>query len=39
MPVFGVILAAVFAKESIHAYHLIGIALIAFGLILSSRHS
>ncbi|WP_432786032.1 hypothetical protein AAEX37_00132 [Oligella sp. MSHR50489EDL] len=39
MPVFGVILAAVFANESLHLYHLVGIALIAVGLILSSRHS
>lgn len=39
MPVFGVILAAVFANESIRLYHLVGIGLIALGLILSSRHS
>ncbi|MDO5666758.1 MAG: DMT family transporter [Alcaligenaceae bacterium] len=39
MPVFGVILAAIFANESIRLYHLVGIALIAFGLILSSRQS
>jgi drug/metabolite transporter (DMT)-like permease len=39
MPVFGVILAAVFANESIHLYHIVGIALIAFGLVLSSRQS
>ncbi len=36
MPVFGVILAA---GESIHLYHILGIALIAIGLILSSRQS
>lgn len=39
MPVFGVILAAIFANESIRLYHLVGIALIALGLILSSRQS
>lgn len=39
MPVFGIILAAVFANESIHLYHLFGILLIATGLILSSRQS
>lgn len=39
MPVFGVILAAVFANESIRLYHLVGIGLIAFGLVLSSRQS
>lgn len=39
MPVFGVILAAVFAGESIRLYHLLGIALIAVGLVLSSRQS
>ncbi|CAM5212657.1 DMT family transporter [Oligella ureolytica] len=39
MPVFGLILAAIFAGESIHLYHLLGIALIAVGLVLSSRQS
>src|SRR5699024_6872666 len=37
MPVFGVILAAIFANESIQLYHIFGIALIALGLVLSSR--
>lgn len=39
MPVFGVILAAIFANESIQLYHIFGIALIALGLVLSSRQS
>ncbi len=39
MPVFGVILAAIFAGESIHLYHILGIAFIAIGLVLSSRQS
>jgi drug/metabolite transporter (DMT)-like permease len=39
MPVFGMALAFLFLGERIHAYHAIGVALIAAGLILASRRS
>lgn len=37
MPVFGVLLSALFLGESLHSYHLIGISAIALGLVLSNR--
>ncbi|WP_373753451.1 DMT family transporter [Neisseria weixii] len=37
IPVFGVLLAVLFLSEKLHAYHLIGIVLIACGLVLSNR--
>lgn len=37
MPVFGIILATLFANEVLQLYHVIGIILIAMGLTLSSR--
>jgi drug/metabolite transporter (DMT)-like permease len=37
MPVFGAILSAVFLGESIHAFHLIGMALIFTGIQLTTR--
>ena len=37
MPVFGVLLSALFLDERIHTYHLIGISAIAIGLVLSNR--
>jgi drug/metabolite transporter (DMT)-like permease len=38
MPVFGAALAVFFLGERVHAYHAIGVALIAAGLALASRH-
>ncbi len=35
MPIFGIILASIFLKESLHSYHLLGASLIAFGIYLS----
>ncbi|MFC5921266.1 DMT family transporter [Neisseria weixii] len=37
IPAFGVLLAVLFLSEKLHAYHLIGIVLIACGLVLSNR--
>lgn len=37
MPVFGVLLSATLLGEAVHTYHIIGIAAIAVGLILSNR--
>ena len=37
IPVFGVLLSVLFLSETLHSYHLIGIALIACGLVLSDR--
>ena len=36
MPVFGTLLAVLFLHEELHAYHGVGIALIAAGLLLAS---
>jgi drug/metabolite transporter (DMT)-like permease len=36
MPVFGSILAVLFLGETFYAYHAIGIALIAAGIVLAS---
>lgn len=35
MPIFGILLASIFLKESLHSYHLLGAGLIAFGIYLS----
>jgi drug/metabolite transporter (DMT)-like permease len=37
MPVFSAVLAVVFLREKLFAYHLVGAALVAAGIILSSR--
>jgi drug/metabolite transporter (DMT)-like permease len=37
MPVFSAILAVVFLREKLFVYHLVGVALVASGIILSSR--
>ena len=37
MPAFGAILAMVFLGEKLHLFHLIGIATIFIGVILSAR--
>jgi drug/metabolite transporter (DMT)-like permease len=39
MPVFGSILAVVFLGETFYAYHAIGIAMIAGGIVLASVRS
>jgi len=35
MPIFGIILASIFLKETLESYHLLGAMLIAFGIYLS----
>ena len=35
MPIFGIILASIFLKETLETYHLLGAILIAFGIYLS----
>ncbi|PNV82814.1 MAG: hypothetical protein C0627_08600 [Sulfurimonas sp.] len=35
MPIFGIILASIFLKETLEIYHLLGGVLIAFGIYLS----
>ena len=35
MPIFGIVLASIFLKETLEAYHLLGAMLIAFGIYLS----
>jgi drug/metabolite transporter (DMT)-like permease len=39
VPIFGVILAVLLLGESLHAYHGVGIALIATGIFLATRRS
>ena len=35
MPIFGIILASIFLKETLETYHVLGVVLIAFGIYLS----
>ena len=37
MPVFSAILAIIFLHEKLYAYHLVGVAFVAVGIIMSSR--
>lgn len=37
MPAFGIVLAVLFLGERLHAYHLVGMALIGAGLVLADR--
>ena len=37
MPVFSAILAIIFLHEKLYMYHFVGVAFVAFGIILSSR--
>lgn len=39
MPAFGALLSLLFLGESLHAYHLLGIALILAGVLLSTRRA
>jgi drug/metabolite transporter (DMT)-like permease len=39
VPAFGTLMAVIFLGESLHAYHAVGIALIALGVALASRRA